>query len=234
MWEVMHDIVVCLPYTRHHRTSYKLCRDMSFLLPAPGEGGFLITNDADAGARAAVYAGAYEGLSVKHITVPDKSVFGDLPNQLPNYSLRMHAVTAAMIRPQIKTIDERAAKYNARYYKLVDRLNALDHVFIPDQFEEVGIVGDSIQLTLQDMSEAQIEEMMAACRARNLPVELFGHPSNARYFKNWKFAPADCALPQTEAIIKTTIDIRMPLMWDDSDFEDMYNVVKEALQESTQ
>ena len=48
------------------------------------------------GAKAAVYAGAYEGLSVKHITVPPKEVFGDLPNQLPNYSLRMHAVTAAI------------------------------------------------------------------------------------------------------------------------------------------
>ena len=144
----------------------------------------------------------------------------------------MHAVTAAIIRPQIKTIDERAAKYNERYYKMVDRLNALDHVYIPDQYEEVGIVGDSIQLTLQDMSESQIAAMMAACRARNLPVELFGHPSNARYFKNWKFAPTDCALPQTEAIIKSTIDIRMPLMWEDSDFEDMYNVVKEALLET--
>jgi len=29
-----------------------------------------------------------------------------------------------------------------------------------------------------------------------------------------------------------TIDIRMPLMWEDSDFEDMYNVVKESLTEA--
>ncbi len=42
--------------------------------------------------------------------------------------------------------------------------------------------------------------MMDACRARNLPVELFGDPSNARYFKNWKFAPADCPLPQVNEI----------------------------------
>ena len=56
-------------------------------------GGFLLTDDPVVGAKAAVYAGAYEGLSVKHLTVPPKEVFGDLPNLLPNYSLRMHAVS---------------------------------------------------------------------------------------------------------------------------------------------
>ena len=39
--------------------------------------------------------------------VPDSEVFGDMMNELPNYSLRMHAVTAAIIRPQIATIDAR-------------------------------------------------------------------------------------------------------------------------------
>lgn len=87
------------------------------------------------------------------------------------------------------------------------------------------------------MTPAQITAMMDGCKERNLPVELFGDPSNARYFKNWyvqqnafralcksqathtqsfrrKFAPATCPLPQTEAVIKSTIDIRMPLMWE--------------------
>jgi dTDP-4-amino-4,6-dideoxygalactose transaminase len=81
-----------------------------------GEGGFLLSNDPEVGARAAVYAGAYESLHQKHLTVPPSKVFTDLDlaNALPNYSLRMHAVTAAIIRPQIGTIDERRDQYNAR------------------------------------------------------------------------------------------------------------------------
>jgi dTDP-4-amino-4,6-dideoxygalactose transaminase len=118
-----------------------------------GEGGFLVTNDAEAGARAAVYAGAYEKLHHKvlrcfhgsyhvlvlaqltwppstheqHLTVPDATVFEslDLANTLPNYSLRMHAVTAAIIRPQIATINARREKYNARYNALALKLNQL-------------------------------------------------------------------------------------------------------------
>jgi len=69
----------------------------------------------------------------------------------------------------------------------------------------------------------------SGCAKRGLPVELFGHPSNARFFKNWKFAPALDALPQTEAVISCTLDVRMPLSWEEKDFEDMYSVLKEAI-----
>jgi dTDP-4-amino-4,6-dideoxygalactose transaminase len=219
-------------HSGHHGTISAIS-SQSYKMLNSGEGGFLLTNDPIVGAKAAVYAGAYEGLAVKHLTVPPLEVFGDLPNLLPNYSLRMHQVTAAIIRPQIKTITERREKYNKRYYSLVERLNSLPHVYIPDQYPEVTIVGDSIQMTFQGMTEDQIELFLWACKARGLPVELFGHPSNARYFKNWKFAPADCELPQTEALIKSTVDIRMPLQWEDSDFDDMFNVVKEAIEDAT-
>mmetsp|Transcript_9448 Transcript_9448/g.18973 ORF Transcript_9448/g.18973 Transcript_9448/m.18973 type:complete len:214 (+) Transcript_9448:92-733(+) len=199
-----------------------------------GEGGFLITNDAEAGARAAVYAGAYEKLHTKHLMVPPSKVFEDLDlaNTLPNYSLRMHAVTAAILRPQIGTIDARREKYNARYYTFVGKVNtqlSQYGVVIPDQLPEVTIVGDSVQLTLEKATGEQIDAVLANAAARGLSVELFGHPTNARYFKNWKFAPADCALPQTERIIKSTIDIRMPLMWEDEDFDTMFSVLVESL-----
>merc|ERR1719453_377027 len=217
-------------HTGHHGR-IACISSQSYKMLNSGEGGFLLTNDPDAAARAAVYAGAYEGLSSKHLTVPEKSYFKDYPNELPNYSLRMHAVTAAIVRPQIATIDARAEQYNARYYRLAARLNELDRITVPEQHAEVGIVGDSVQITL-DMSAEQIDHVLTACKKRNLPAELFGHPSNARYFKNWKFCPADCDLPQTEAIIKSTIDVRMPLQWDDEDFNTMFQILKEATDEA--
>ncbi|GMI35674.1 hypothetical protein TrCOL_g10789 [Triparma columacea] len=218
-------------HTGHHGRIAAIS-SQSYKMLNSGEGGFLITNDPEAGAAAAVYAGAYEALHVKHLAVPDASYFGDLSNQLPNYSLRMHAVTAAMIRPQIATIDERRERYNVRYYKMSERLNALPGVAVPEQLPQVTIVGDSVQFTLAEATMQQIETFMESCKARNLPVELFGDEKNARYFKNWKFAPTDCELPQTEKIIKSTLDVRMPLMWEDSDFEDMYAAIVESLAEA--
>lgn len=73
---------------------------------------------------------------------------------------------------------------------------------------------------------------MDAAKSRGLLLELFGHHTNARYFKNWEFAPTDCELPKTERIIKATLDMRMPLTWEDSDFEDLYNIIEESLKEA--
>ena len=50
----------------------KVCgiSSQSYKMINSGEGGFLLTDDPDVAARCAVYAGAYEGLAAKHMTVP--------------------------------------------------------------------------------------------------------------------------------------------------------------------
>ena len=69
----------------------------------------------------------------------------------------MHAVSAAMLRPQFTTLDERREKYNKRYYAFKDKLNSLDGVEVPEQLPEVTIVGDSIQFNVKDASPEQIK-----------------------------------------------------------------------------
>merc|ERR1719331_2618927 len=144
----------------------------------------------------------------------------------------MHCVSAAMIRPQIDTIDARREKYNERYYAFADRLNALPGVEVPEQHPEVTIVGDSVQFNLKKATDVQIQAIIDAAKDRGLLLELFGHTTNARYFKNWEFAPADQDLPQTERVIKSTLDMRMPLTWDDADFNDLYNILEESMKEA--
>ena len=173
----------------------------SYKMLNSGEGGFFLTDDDYMAAAVATYAGAYEGLSVKHLTVPPLEAFKGLSVKLPNYSLRMSALAAAVIRPQVKTLDERAAIYNARYEKLksqlLSRLPKL--ISIPDITPGVTMpVHDSLQFNLAEhITPAQTERFLEECAAHGLPVELFGHKSNARNFINWGFAPAEEPLPQT-------------------------------------
>jgi len=204
----------------------------SYKIINSGEGGFLLTDDAEIAAKTAVYAGAYEGLSSKHITVPGPEVFGDLPTRIPNYSVRMSNVAAAIIRPQIKTLDERRAKYNERYAfvtkKLVERKGNL--LSIPVNTPGMTPVHDSLQINLShDISNEQVQKFLDECATHGLPVELFGHSSNARNFVNWGFAPADEPLPLTGKMLSRACDVRLPLMWDDEDFSDMVDVLCESL-----
>lgn len=205
----------------------------SYKMINSGEGGFFLTDDAEMAAKCAVYAGAYEGLAAKHTTVPGPEVFGDLPKQLPNYSLRMSALAAAVVRPQLKTLDERIKKYNDRYEKLTKDLSerASKYMSIPVNTPGMSPVHDSLQFNLdQSITDEQVQQFLDECSSHGLPVELFGHKSNARNFVNWEFAPTEDPLPMTAAMLSRACDVRMPLMWDDKDFEDMADVIVESLE----
>jgi dTDP-4-amino-4,6-dideoxygalactose transaminase len=199
-----------------------------------GEGGFLLTDDPEIAAQTAVFAGAYEGLSGKHMTVPPPEYFKGKPVALPNSSLLMSNLAASVIRPQIKTLEERIEVYNRRYNNVVEKLESRvgDHVYIPQLTPGVTrMVHDSIQFNLdQKFTPEMTQEFLDECSAHGLPVELFGHKTNARNFVNWGFAPAEDPLPQTAEMLKRACDCRMPLMWEDEDFEDLANVIIESVE----
>jgi len=205
----------------------------SYKMINSGEGGFLLTDNPEIAAKCAVYAGAYEALNAKHVTVPGPEYFEGLSVQIPNYSLRMSNLAAAVIRPQILTLDERIVKYNKRYDDLVANLQERvgDHLRFPDITEGVYPVHDSVQFQLpQDMTEAQLQLFLDEAATHGLPIEIFGHKTNARNFVNWGFAPATDPLPQTAKMLSRAGDCRLPLMWDDSDFDDIANVICESLE----
>ena len=229
-----HSLGVCWrgKHTGHMSRACAIS-SQSYKMINSGEGGFFLTDDPEMAAQCAVYAGAYEGLSGKHLTVPGPEYFRDLPVKIPNYSLRMSALAASVIRPQILTLDERIVKYNERYAKLTQELEERmgEHISIPQNTPGVTTpVHDSLQFNLSPtISEMQVQKFLDECASHGLPVELFGHKSNARNFVNWGFAPAEDPLPMTAQMLSRACDVRMPLMWDDSDFTDMADVICESL-----
>lgn len=92
------------------------------------------------------------------------------------------------------------------------------------------MVHDSFQFSLgEKFTPKMIEHFLRECSTHGLPVELFGHQTNARNFVNWGFAPADESLPKTAAMLSHACDVRMPLMWDDEDFDDVADVLVESV-----
>jgi hypothetical protein len=146
----------------------------------------------------------------------------------------MSNLAAAVIRPQILTLDERIEKYNRRYDELCVKLEerAGEHLAIPVNTPGVTRpVHDSLQFNLdKKFTPARVEKFLVECSDHGLPVELFGHKSNARNFVNWGFAPAEDPLPMTSEMLARACDVRMPLMWDEEDFDDMANVIAESLE----
>ena len=68
-------------------------------------------------------AGGYEKFFMSHIAAPGAEVFERIkPLTIPNYSIRMSALTAAAVRPQIKELPERIEHANACYDELCKHL----------------------------------------------------------------------------------------------------------------
>lgn len=204
----------------------------SYKMLNSGEGGFLATDDDDYFARAMAYAGAYESLAAKHVVSPSKeSLRKAMDGSIPNYSLRMHEATAAMIRPQISTIDERRIDYNVRYDSVCARLReSSKRVVVPDQLAQVTPVCDSLQFVVPDfeIGSPLIDTFVANCEKRGLPVELFGAANNARNFENWKYAPL-AELPQTKEIIGRAFDVRLPLRFDQAELDLIVDIIAQEL-----
>jgi len=219
-----------------HKGVMACVSSQSYKMLNSGEGGFLLTDDEDLAAKMILYAGAYEKLYQKHSTRPADEFFEKHKLETPNYSMRMDVARAAMIYPQIFTLDERIATYNRRYATVKQELNKIPQLTVPDQLEEVSPVYDSVQFNIKGISEAQLDAFTQGCAARGVPVEIFGAKTNARYFRNWKYTAKSQtqfdSLPKTEKIIQWAGDLRLPLQFEDSDFEIMTTAVREAMEDA--
>lgn len=201
-----------------------------------GEGGFLCTDDEELAAKAICYAGCYESLLSQHIIAPPKEVFDRVKKGIPNYSLRMSDLTACCVRPQIDTLEDRIEVYNRRYDAIVEQLQsdqrAATHLYVPPIDDRVRPVCDSLQIHLRGLSATGVDSFLANCKRRGMPVGLFGSADNARNFRNWQYSPIATDVEHTEAMIKAAIDVRLPLSFEEADFEQMGAVLLAALDDT--
>ncbi|RVT84157.1 aminotransferase class I/II-fold pyridoxal phosphate-dependent enzyme [Rhodobacteraceae bacterium CCMM004] len=175
-----------------------------------GEGGILITDDADLAARVIVMSGAYEHNWSKH-DIPTEAM-ARWQNRLPLYNTRMSNLSAAVIRPQIPLLPARVAAGRRNHDALAARLAPCPHLSVPAPLEGEARAPDSIQFNLVGISGAQADAFAHEARRRGAGVSIFGRSEdNARAFWNWGFLDDVPDLPQTRAMLMRACDLRLPV-----------------------
>ncbi|WP_299887049.1 aminotransferase class I/II-fold pyridoxal phosphate-dependent enzyme [uncultured Ruegeria sp.] len=190
----------------------------SYKMINAGEGGILITDDADLVARAVIMSGAYEHNWKKHKAphgdnTPElEQAFAKWQNQLPLYNLRMSNLSAAVIRPQIPELGRRVHDGLENHDYVADRLNTSPYIDVPAPLAPERRAPDSIQFNLVGMDDSDIRAFAAASEARGVKVQVFGlSEDNARAFWNWQFLPETFDLPQTRDMLMKACDVRLPV-----------------------
>ncbi len=181
----------------------------SYKLLNSGEGGILITDDADLIARAVIMSGAYEHNWKKHPVLHEH--FARWQNCLPLYNTRLSNLSAAIIRPQLAEVPRRVADGRRNHDYVAGILNNSPWLDVPPPLAPEERAPDSIQFNLVGLSEAQTRAFADAAEARGVKVQVFGlSQDNARAFWNWKFLEEIPELPMTRAMLMKACDTRLP------------------------
>ncbi|KIC35332.1 DegT/DnrJ/EryC1/StrS family aminotransferase [Leisingera sp. ANG-M7] len=211
----------------------------SYKMVNAGEGGILITDDADLVARAAIMSGAYEHNWKKHKgphgeNTPDlEQAFAKWQNQLPLYNLRMSNLSAAVIRPQLPELARRVRDGLANHDYVAERLNASPFFDVPAPLDPERRAPDSIQFNLVNLSEAQTRAFAAAAEAKGVKVQVFGlSTDNARAFWNWQFLGEQPDLPQTRAMLMKACDVRLPVRLTRAELDVIADILLAAAEET--
>ncbi len=190
----------------------------SYKLVNAGEGGILVTDDADLLARAVIMSGAYEHNWKKHQGpggADDTALaeaFARWQNELPLYNLRLSNLSAALVRAQLPEVETRVRKGRINHDYVADKLNASPWLSVPPALPAEKRAPDSIQFNLEEfLSDEDAIAFAEAAAARGVKVQIFGlSEDNARAFWNWKFIGPQGPLPQTVNMLMRACDVRLP------------------------
>lgn len=195
-----------------------------------GEGGLLVTDDAEMMARAIMLSGSYM-LFERHRAAPPPEVFAEIKYVTPNVSGRMDNLRAAILRPQLADLPAQVARWNALYRRVEDGLRNTPGLQVIERPEKESIVGSSIQMLLPGISAANIEAVVAGCKARGVELKWFGAPEPAAFtsrYDSWRYAPAQ-RLPQTDRILAGLLDMRLPLTFTPEDASVIAEIIRDEV-----
>jgi len=209
----------------------------SYKLVNAGEGGIMVTDDADLVAQAVIMSGAYEHNWAKHMAGDDaalESAFARWQNKLPLYNLRLSNLSAAIIRPQLAEVPRRVRDGRANHDYMAERLNTSPFLHVPPKLAKEDRAPDSIQFNLVGLSDDEARTFAEAAAAHGVKVQVFGQSTdNARAFWNWQFIPGPAQeLPRTRAMLMQACDCRLPARLTRDELDFIANALLDAAQDA--
>ncbi|HBM60314.1 MAG TPA: aminotransferase [Citreicella sp.] len=177
-----------------------------------GEGGLLVTDDAELAARAVMLSGSYM-LYDRHLAAPPPETFAELKYLTPNVSGRMDNLRAAILRPQLAALPDQIARWNDRYRVVDQGLRDTPGLRLIDRPAAETYVGSSFQALVLDWPAPKVQALLARCAARGVELKWFGAAEPVAFtsrYDSWRYAPAD-PMPATDRILAAILDMRLPL-----------------------
>ena len=197
-----------------------------------GEGGFLVTDDSVLFARAVVLSGAYEGRMAGHFPYGHPPLTTDL--DLPLLGFRMDEIRAALVRAELRRLDDRLARFHANYDYVAAGLRAVPGIAVRRPVAPGAYLGEALVFRVLD-GDAEWFARALCCEgieARNLGSSL---DHNVRAFWNWRFlydaasvTQIKSRLPDTARYIEQAVDVPLSSTLDAADCDQLITAVRKV------
>lgn len=195
-----------------------------------GEGGLLVTDDAELAARATLLSGSYM-LYDRHGAGPEPGVFEPLRDLIPNVSGRMDNLRAAILRPQLAVLPGRVARWAALHDAMEEGLGNIPGLALIRRDPGLDRVGSSFQFRLPGATAVQMADLVARCLARGVELKWFA-AARAQGFtsthRHWAYA-GRADLPRTDRVMAGLLDMRLPLTFTPEDCALIARIIREEL-----
>jgi len=192
-----------------------------------GEGGLLVTDDAEIAARAIMLSGSYM-LFGRHLAAPEPEVFEQIKFETPNISGRMDNLRAAILRPQLRDLDAQVARWNDRYRTLESGLRGTPGLRVVERPALETYVGSSFQFLLLDWAAERVQEVLRRCAVRGVELKWFGGAEPVAFtsrYDSWRYAETP-GLPNSDRILAGIIDMRVPLTFSLEDCAQIARIIR--------
>lgn len=171
----------------------------------------------------------------QHLLRPSDAVFERWRYTTPNFSLRMPTLAAALLRPQLALLPQRARQWNALYAALAEELAGIACLRLPLRPPQKQFVASSFQFQLE-LEAKSLQSFLAACGARGLHIKWFGGAAPqgfTSHFEHWRYLEPS-VLPHTRTLLRGLCDVRIPLSLTPDECVVIGRIVRLAMAAATQ
>ena len=190
-----------------------------------GEGGVILTDDEDIAAKAVLMSGSYM-LYGQHSQAPSDEVFKKWRGTMPNYSLRLNEVSAAIVLSQLPHLDELNERWRRIHSRISAGLSKIPNILVSEFPSVILAAPTSIQFNVNLPSE-NIEVALAEASSLGLEIKWFGRRDARGFTSNhhhWEHISKQ-QLAQTDLMLEGLMDIRLPSTLSDSECDQIVEVV---------
>lgn len=158
-----------------------------------GEGGLISTSRQDIASFITIATGSYGHYALNGAS-GDNDHLREVYPTVPNMSMRMTTVAAALLTPQLKALPEKLDSWERHALYLRKVLGECPHVRIVKQEHflrrKLINVWSSIQFEVVGFSDEMVDEVIKRLGEIGIPVAWFGGPLNGftSTLRDWKFA----------------------------------------------